>query len=436
MHKTLLVIRQELNTTFSRRSYLFFAFGIPLLAMLVLAVVKFIQARSDNPDGSSSGDSAAKTGLVRDLEGFVDLSGIIHNIPANMDGKANLSWGLIAFLDEAQAKQALNAGTIDAYYLIPPDYLKTGKIQYVYPNRKSYLAGGQEWTIQYVLNANLLEDDPELADRVWNPVRQLRETSLTSTSTAGNSSGEDCSRPGSACRSNKLISLLPTLMTILLYMTLTISSSMLFNSIATEKENRAIEVLMVSLHPRQLLAGKTIALGFAGLLQTIFWLGTSYISIKMGGNTLRIPANFIFPVDILVWSLLLFFGGYLLYSSLMAGAGALVPRMKEAGIANFITVIPLFFGYLVGLFAPLAQESDAILPIVMSLFPLTAPVVMVMRLTDSVVPLWQVLLSVGLTYLTAWITLQLAGNIFRAQNLLSGQPFSVRRYLRLMAGVK
>jgi ABC-2 type transport system permease protein len=269
---------------------------------------------------------------------------------------------------------------------------------------------------------------------MWNPVWTLGEIMVPSPNQATAIAEEDCSRPGMACRTNTLIRFLPSIMVGLLYIALLVSSSMLFNSLCIEKENRAIEVLMASLHPRQLLAGKTIALGLAGLAQTIAWLGAGYFLLNRGGNSLHIPDGFTFPTDILVWSLLLFLGGYFLYASLMAGAGALVPRLKEAGSANTITLIPLVIGYVVGFMAPLAQAGEDLLPLVLSLFPLTAPVVMVMRLTNGAVALWQVLLSVGLTFLTALITLRAAGNIFRAQNLLSGQPFSMGRYLRAMTG--
>jgi ABC-2 type transport system permease protein len=436
VNKTLLVMRQELRCTFSRRAYLFFAFGVPLLLILAVAVVRFVRMRSGTSGSPAGSISTARSSPARGLEGFVDLSGIIQQIPANMDGKANRSWGLVSYTGESQAKQALNAGEISAYYLIPVNYLEMGKIQYVYPDGKSYLAGGQEWTIQRALTENLLADDPQLADRVWNPVWNLRETALTSSTPAGSPGGEDCSRPSSTCRSNQLIRLLPTIMAILLYMTLTISSSMLFNSITAEKENRTIEVLLASLHPRQLLAGKTLALGLAGLLQTAFWAGAAFVSLRLGGTTLRLPPNFSFPADILAWSLLLFLGGYLLYASLMAGAGALVPRLKEAGVASYIAIIPLFFGYIVGLFAPLSQASEALLPVLLSLFPLTTPVVMVMRLTDGAVPWWQLALSVGMTYLGAYLALQAAAAAFRAHYLISGQPFSLGRYLKAMVGGK
>jgi ABC-2 type transport system permease protein len=431
MHKTLLVLRQELASTFARRSYLIFAFGIPILAIVILLVVKTFQGRAGGPSTSTS---SAQTNYPQELEGYVDPDGLIRSLPKNVDGNVNRSWGLIAYPDGTAAKKAMKDGSIAAYYVIPTDYLETGKIQYVYPSSKSFMARGQEWTIEWALAANLVGNDLELAERAWNPVQQLHETVITVPGQAGSQASEDCSQPGSNCRSNTLIRLLPSIMAVLLYISLMASSSMLFNSVGIEKENRTIEVLMVSIHPRQLLAGKTIALGLAGLLQTVVWLGTTYIALNLGGTTLQIPENFSFPAEIVAWSLLLFLGGFVLYASLMAGAGALVPKMKEAGIANFIAMIPLMLGYLVGLFAPLADATDALLPIVLSMFPLTAPVLMVMRLVDSTVPWWQLLIAIGGTYLTAFLALRAAAAAFRAQNLLSGQPFSLGRYFRAMGG--
>ena len=161
---------------------------------------------------------------------------------------------------------------------------------------------------------------------------------------------------------------------------------MLFNSIGAEKENRTIELLMLSINPRQLLSGKTLALGIAGLVQTVVWLAAIFILFNLGGSTLSLPEGFRFPVGIVIWSLVFFIGGFALYASLMAGAGALVPRMKEAGIANFIAMFPLFFGYMFGIMAPLAEATGSTFLVFLSIFPLTSPVVMVMRLTDGLVP--------------------------------------------------
>ena len=191
---------------------------------------------------------------------------------------------------------------------------------------------------------------------------------------------------------------------------------------------------MLSVSPRQLLAGKTLGLCIASLLQTVAWLGAIYASFTMGKPIFNLPENFVFPTEIVLWGLAFFLGGYLLYASLMAGAGAMVPKMKEAGIANFIAMIPLLIGYIFGLMAPLAEATESPLLILMSFFPLTSPVVMIMRLTDSLVPFWQLLLSLILVYATAWWALRASADIFHAQNLLSGRPFSVRSYLLALIG--
>ena len=318
--------------------------------------------------------------------------------------------------------------------MIPADYVASGEVDYVFPDDKPYLSDGQQWVIKWTLNLNLLAGDLELADQIWNPIWNLDARSVAPEFEGAAISGEDCSRPGVACESNELIRMMPSILVVIFFIAFMSSSSMLFNSIGAEKENRTIELLLLSINPRQLLTGKTLALGIAGLSQTLVWLLSIFVGFNLGGSTLSLPEGFAFPVEIVIWSLVFFIGGFALYASLMAGAGALVPKMKEAGIANFIAMIPLFFGYIFGIMAPLADATGSAFLVFLSIFPLTSPVVMVMRLTDGNVPLWQLLLSVGLLFVTAYFTLQMVAAMFHAQNLLSGQPFSVRRYFRALAG--
>ena len=425
MQKTFLVIRQELINTFRRPSFLLFAFGIPVLAVLILGGVKLIQGRSTESSGANISES---TEYQLETEGFVDHSGLIQTISEDLQDY------LLPYETEAQAKQALQAGEIAAYYVIPADYVVRGAVEYVYPDDKSYLSDGQQWVIKWTLNLNLLDGNLELADQIWNPIWHLETRSIAPEFQGAAVSEEDCSRPGIACESNELIRMMPSLLVAIFFIAFMSSSSMLFNSIGAEKENRTIELLMLSINPRQLLAGKTLALGIAGMVQTVVWLGAIYISFNLGGSTLSLPEGFSFPVEIVAWSLVFFIGGFALYASLMAGAGALVPKMKEAGIANFIAMSPLFFGYVFGIMAPLADATGSTFLVILSIFPLTSPVVMIMRLTDGLVPLWQLLLSIGLLFITAYFALQTVAAMFHAQNLLSGQPFSVKRYLRALAG--
>ena len=386
MKKILLIIRQELITTFSRPSFLIVAVGVPLLSALIFGGVKLIQSRSAD-SGTASTDAAQEWEM--EVEGYIDHSGLIEIIPPDLP-----EGYLMPFQNEDQAKAALAGGEISAYYIIPADYVEEGEIFYVFPETRPLIEDGQKWVMQRTLMVNLLEGDLEKADQIWNPVWQLHERSITPPAGGDTASADEaCSRPGAACQSNDLVRYIPSIMAGLFYISFMLSSTMLFSSVGTEKENRTLEVLLVSISPRQMLAGKTIGLGLAGLIQTVLWLGTVYGIFSLGGSTLSLPENFSFPPEIIIWSLVFFLGGFGVYATLMAGVGALVPKMKEAGSANFVVLSPLLIAYMVGIMAPLAESAEALLPVVLSFFPLTAPILMVMRLTNGFVPLWQLIIS-------------------------------------------
>lgn len=415
MNKTLLVLRYELLATLRRRSFLLMAFGIPLLAILIFAGATIVKGNS-----TGNSDAMSETGTFElKVEGYVDQSGLISVIPPDIP-----PGHLLAYAGEEQARQALEAGDIAAYYVILEDFVETGEIFYVYPDTTPLISDGQDWLMRRTLLLNLLDGDTELADRVWDPM-DLEVFNLAL---------EPQQDGGLGYQSNLLIRYLPAIMAILFYVFLLTASNILLRNISSEKENRTIEILMLSLNPRQMLAGKIIGLGIASLLQTIFWVGTLFTLMNMGGGTLGLPEEFALPVSILAWGLVFFTLGFAMYASLMAGVGALVPKLKETSQASFVAMAPLMIGYMVGFLSPLAEAPHGAIPTVLSLFPLTAPIVMMMRLTVGNVPLWQLLLSAGLMAVTAYAIVCAVAAMFRAQHLLSGQSFSVKRYFGALLG--
>ncbi len=88
------------------------------------------------------------------------------------------------------------------------------------------------------------------------------------------------------------------------------------------------------------------------------------------------------------------------------------------------------------MFAYIAGTPFELWVVVMSIFPLTAPIVMVLRILEEAVPLWQILLSLGLLGLSAVCIINVVARLFDVQNLLSGQPFSARRYLSALFGLQ
>ena len=127
----------------------------------------------------------------------------------------------------------------------------------------------------------------------------------------------------------------------LFYIIILSAASLLLSSVAKEKENRMMEILLVSVTPRQLLTGKIVALGMVGLLQTIVWVGTGRILLARSGTTFNLPIAFQLPPSFLIWGLIFFVLGYAVYASLMAGLGALVPNLREASQATIRGDFPL-----------------------------------------------------------------------------------------------
>jgi ABC-type Na+ efflux pump permease subunit len=225
---------------------------------------------------------------------------------------------------------------------------------------------------------------------------------------------------------------LPSLIMLLLYGVIAMVSGMMLTSVSDEKKNRVIEVLLVSINPRQMLTGKIVALGIAGLLQAAVWIVLGYFLLGVVGPGKDLAVRIDLPPSLLVWSLVFMLLGYALYATLMAGAGALVPDVKESPFVTLMFYVPAFIGFEISLFS--LESPHAILPTVASLFPLTAPFSMMHRLTVGGVPSWQLALSIVLILASIPLILHGVARMFQAQILLSGQPFSTRRYFQVLLG--
>jgi len=407
MNKMWLVLKHEFITTVTRRSFIISLILVPVVSGLIMLVVSVL--------GQNTGQVAANLfnpPQKQPVEGFVDQADIVHGLPPDVSSDR-----LIRYSSEQEARQELDGGKIDGYYLIPSGYLADGEVMYV---RKDYnpLTGlDQAGLFGYVINYNLLGEDEQLTNLFIHPLNVKLESLA-----AEPQRDED----------NPLTFFLPYTITMLFYILILSSAGFLLNNITTEKQNRMLEILMASITPRQMLTGKIIALGMVGLLQMILWSGAGILVLRAVGEPLNLPAAFQLPVSILAWGVVYFVLGYALYASLMAGVGAMVPNLREASQATTVMVIPMIIPLL--LINALINQSNGPLSVIVSLFPLTAPVAMMTRLGAGTVPLWQLLLSVTLLLLTAVLVLRVVASLFRSQVLLSGQPFQLKRFLAAFVG--
>ncbi len=411
MNKTMLVMNQEIRATLRRKTFLLFGFGIPLGLGIVALIFMFVNREVSSP-GLSQAQAEVAIGSESTQEGYIDEGDFIRFLPPNIPE----NW-LVEYPNEAAAISALTEKKIDAYYIIPADYVDSGEITYVKPVYNPIADHVNSDGIKWVLLANLL-GDAEVAAEVVNP--------LVVTTVSLAPEGEDE-------RQDSWISeLLPNLMAIMLYLIIIMSASILVAAVTDEKKNRVLEVLLSSISTRQFIAGKILAVGILGLLMVATWIAILWAVASFGGQPLNIPNDFNLPPALLIWACIYGLLGYAIYGAQMAGLGALVPDIKDSRGLSFIVLLPLIVVYL--FLIAIVENPNGLVAVIASLFPLTSPVGMITRMASMEVPLWQGILAAFLQLAAAFFIVRMTARLFRAQIMLSGQAVNVKSYFHALLG--
>jgi ABC-2 type transport system permease protein len=211
----------------------------------------------------------------------------------------------------------------------------------------------------------------------------------------------------------------------LIYMTLLTLGQMVAQGVVEEKSSRVVELLLSTVRPWQLMAGKVLGIGAVGLIQMLIYGIIGLVAGAVTGVLPDISAAGSAVVGLIVWYIL----GFLLYSLAFAGAGALVSRQEDA--AGVVTPILLFViaAWVVGIVLVPTDPNNTI-ALVMSLIPMFAPTLMPMRIAMGVVPFWQYGLAVVLTAALIPALLWLAGRIYRNGVLRTGARVKLSEALK------
>jgi len=403
------VLKTEFINTITRRSFLLTLILVPLVPALILGVVSLIGGDDDGGVGNIFQPEPPS----EVADGYIDHSGIIEEIPEWVGEER-----LVKFTSESEARQAASEGEINGYYIIPADFIETGDIRFVNPDFSPLTAIDSTWTITTTIDFNLVGADPMRLQAFQNPIQ------VTRIDLAPEEEQRD--------ESSILAFYLPYGITMLFYVLIISTASLMLNSVAKEKENRVMEIILSSITPRQLLTGKILGLGLVGLLQTSLWLGTAVLLLQLGGRTLNIPPSLIPPPQILIWGIIFFILGYLIYATIMAGVGAIIPNIKEASQATFYVILPLLIPLL--MVGVLIEEPNAPVAVILSLIPFTAPNTIMTRMATTTVPLWQLLVAIGLMILMIVFLLRAVAGMFRAQLLLTGKKFKIGTFIKALFG--
>lgn len=255
----------------------------------------------------------------------------------------------------------------------------------------------------------------EAIDDLGIPPQQARE--LLGPPDLASTSLEPATREGTEREELAMIALLVLFMAIAFY------GGFLLVGVVEEKSSRVVEVLLSRLRASELLTGKILGIGLVGLAQLALVAGAALVLLRFGEN----PSASTAPGTI-AWIVFWFVMGYGFYAVLFATAGSLVSRQEEAQSIQFPISAALIVAYLVAMQA--ARSPDGIATLIGSLFPPTAPMVMIARIARGDVPWWQIALSVSLMVITVYGMVKLAGRIYAGAVLRFGGRLHVREAWR------
>ena len=239
--------------------------------------------------------------------------------------------------------------------------------------------------------------------------------------------------------STQLAYIIGIVFTLAVYMFITLYGSMVMQGVSEEKTNRIVELMVSSVRPFDLMAGKIIGIGLVGLTQLILWALLTMIGVgAISALTATTPdavqtlewmaALSSFNLPLLLLSFAAFFvGGYLLYAALFAAIGSVIDHPEDAQQFMMPVMLVLIFALYAGIYS--LDNPDGPLAFWCSLIPFTSPVVMMMRLPFDV-PLWQPLLSIALLYAIAIGVTWLSGRIYRVGILLYGKKPNLKEMVR------
>ena len=222
---------------------------------------------------------------------------------------------------------------------------------------------------------------------------------------------------------------------ILLYMTILMYGQNVLRGVIEEKQTRVAEVVVSSVRPTTLLAGKVLGVGAVGLTQMAIWLVATIVMMRyrvplmnaFGFEAAPMPMPNVTVMQVIVL-LIFFLLGYTLYSALFAAVGAMVSSEQEAQQAQMPVVLMLVVSIM--FLQPVLLEPDGQLAITLGLLPVSSPIMMPLRMSTVDVPPWEIGLSILALVAGCYLAVYFAATIYRTGLLMHGKRVTFREVFR------
>ena len=404
MKKILTVIRKEYLERVRSKSFLIGTLLGPLLMSMFIVIPVLV-----------AGKGSEDTRTV----GVIDPSGMYFDslVEVMADwGRENVNLALMtggsgpteAALDEM--KDAILTESIHSGILIAVDFLESGKATFY--NQSVSAVFMQEEVLEPALNRVLREGRfaaAQVPDSLFSYLSERTEWSNIALNAEGGEEEQD----------EDVGFVMAFVLIMIIYLMVIMYGSHTLTAVIEEKSSRMVEVLLASISPGDLMLGKVMGIGLAGLTQFAIWSGTLFVLSQRGVSVgeLSLDTAFLTPV-ILINFIAFFLLGFFLYATLYAGIGAMCNTVQDS--QQFHT--PLVMGLVLPMMmlSLVLRSPDSTVSVVLSLIPLFSPVIMFMRVCVETPPLWQIALSWALMALSIWLAARMAGKLFRMGILMYG----------------
>jgi ABC-2 type transport system permease protein len=386
-----LVAKHEYRRMVLRRAFVLVTLAIPLgmVALITLAILVAIMGENNLPVG------------------YVDNTGIL-DVTRQPPSPMPTGIEIRAFPDEEAALVSLEGEEIQAFFVFPPDYPSTLQIDLYYLEEPP---SNDVWRdFSSFVRANLVATYP---DELQN--RLFEGPNITVWDIVSN---REFSKSG-------IINVVMPFVASFFFLIATMSASgYMLQVMATEKENRTMEIMITSVTPGQLIGGKTAGLLAAVLTQLAIYVIAAVVGLTVAASYIEVLQYVTVPWAYLGVMALFFFPSYALIAAVMVAIGAAVTDLQQgqqvSGILNLFFIAPLF------LLTVILENPAASVVVFFTLFPTTAFMTISLRWGLGTVPLWQIGVSWIILIATTIFMVWAAARIFRVGMLRYGQPLNLK----------
>lgn len=415
----------EFLSAVKRRGYLITTFGMPLFVAAYTGIIGlsgyFMTRSAQEPSVhgvvdqagvlAMNGDIApAQPEISEEMRQAIQASGQAAVIEQSI---VRSRFVFRPYKDEDSARADLTANKIKGYFVVPANYLTDGTVDIYTPDAMSVGGNDSRNALAGVLRERLLRGrvDETLSARITDPLKTTRRYTVTRTG--------GLSKDSQTARVVRLV--IPLGFTVLFLMSVLMTSGYLMQGTAVEKENKVVEVLLASANPDEILTGKLLGLGGAGLLQIAVWL-----LLVLGGGIGVLPMLLSTEVSV-PWvaiglALPLFVVAFLFFGSLMLGSGSLGANMREAQqlamVWSLTAALPMM------MLPALMRDPHGIVARVLTWLPFSAGQLIMFRASTDLdfLPWWEIVGAAAVLLFSTWVAIRIGSRLFRIGLLSSARP--------------